>query len=103
MAMVLDGYSASNFTGSAYSVRHMMPTMAISSTSEVTRRALYSVKTREHEYRYLPGGLLLILGKNWHLFSVAVEQSLAFFPRGCCSPHPKAFAAQFDRCLRVGD
>jgi len=65
---------------------------AISLMSEVTRCARYSVKIREHEYRSCRWSLL-ILGKNWHR-QRAVEQSLAFFPRGCCSPHPKAFAAR---------
>jgi hypothetical protein len=40
---------------------------------------------------------VLILGKNGHLFRLAVEQPLAFFPRGCRGPHPKALAAELDR------
>src|SRR5713226_8714479 len=68
-----------------------------------TAGSLRSVNALEHYDRYLPGGLLLILGKNRHLFGVAVEQPLALLASRHRRPDPKAFAAQFDCCFGVGD
>ena len=65
-------------------------------------RGLRSVNACEHKRWYLPGGLLLILGKNRHLFGLAVEQPLAFLTSRYRRSDPKAFAAQFDCRHRVG-
>src|SRR5207249_10828359 len=55
------------------------------------------VDALENYDRYLPGGLLLILGKNRHLCGLAIEQPLALLTGRHRRPDPKAFAAQFDR------
>lgn len=66
-------------------------------------RAQRSVNAREHENRYLPRGLFLIISKNRHLCGLTVEQPLALLTSRHCRPHPKAVAAYFDRRHRVGD
>lgn len=61
------------------------------------------VRAREHDDRYLPRGLLLILDKNRELLRLAVEEPLAFLARRHGRPDPKTFAAEFDRGLGVCD
>jgi hypothetical protein len=69
----------------------------------VVAGSLRSVNPPEHENRYLPSGLLLILGKNRYLCGLAVEQPLALRARRNRGPDPKALASQFDRRLGVGN
>jgi hypothetical protein len=51
---------------------------------------LRSVNAGEHKRWDLPGGLLLILGKNRHLFGLAGEQPLAFLTSRYRRSDPKA-------------
>src|SRR5439155_11176791 len=76
--------------------------LAEASCPELPAGALRSVNAREHENGDLPGGLLLILGKNRHLCSLAVERPLARSASRHRCPDPKAFTSQCALCLPVG-
>jgi len=58
---------------------------------------------RKHEDRDLPGGLLLILGKNRHLSGLAVVQPLVLITSCYFRSDPKTLAPQLDCPLRVSD
>ena len=77
----------------------LLPSARMEPCSPTTSRG--EVKTREHEDRDLPAGLVLILDKNRHLCGLAVEQALALLPSGHGGLDSKALVAHFDRRLRV--